>query len=70
LCLGKKETEFSIILTNEYLQQVFTADATDVFVVKRNIGGQAWRLKLVILATWETEIGRILVRGQLGQKCS
>jgi hypothetical protein len=29
---------------------------------------QLWRLKSVILATWEVEIRRIMVQGQAGEK--
>jgi hypothetical protein len=36
---------------------------------KKRRMGQAWRLKPVILATWEAEIGRIAIQGPL-QKVS
>jgi hypothetical protein len=37
-------------------------------LLRREIGGWAWWFTPVVLATWEVEIGRIEIPGQLGQK--
>jgi hypothetical protein len=40
------------------------------FLKKKKKKGWAWWFMLIIPATWEAEIGNILVSRQLRQKCS